>query len=451
MAEPRRRGRPAGSNFLREHAARSERAAHQNQHEHSDSRSGIEHARFVLQQQRAARASEVQSRPETVFGVARGSGSQDVLTQYGDLHSINTVGSTLQHDMLKSMAHSITSDRVSCSDQELVSVQLSGEMPNMNLSNLGKTTKESNIPTRFLAIGQAVLEMFYIAWNLLFRMLIKMCRNTDYDPELTSRPLVACVRLRYDETPTKVRVDDPQTDGAPSTSCNATHAKIFQVECAVGTLVQTTNNRTKETTRSFVFGEIPTPLYALQTTNGANTAAALSDVLQSLPEFQDLCRDSKFSFRHSCSDQAPANMKAERLLNSQFGDSMKLIHTLCDVHKLYRCTRTSMSGVDQDVSGLLSFALSLGDPGSIPILHQSLAKIFLKRLVPCPILRVSFVMCYLYHTRINSTVVLLVRRFLLFALIRCCRSLAVAANSTYIIYFFCIHIDYIDIDMIYII
>ena len=364
------------------------RAAQQHQQESQrEATSAIERAREALKQKRDRARQERESQPSSVCGIAN-TGTSHVLASFGDLHTINAVGDELQHKLVKTMAHAMKSENhIQCSDTELASVQMTGDFLSMNYKALARTTGEHNIPRRVLAIGQALLEMSYYVWNLLFMMILNMCKSPG--DVFSTRPLLTCVRLRYDETPSKVRVDDPSglahSDDShtveTSTSCQ--HAKVLQIECLVGVLLQDHDLSTGATLHTFISGEIPVPLFALHSTSGENTASALRQVLQSLPMVHETCRDSTFSFRHSSSDAAGANLKAERILSSEFRH-MTHIPILCDIHKLHRATRSSMGGADFDVSGLLSFALALSEAGSVQRLHQVLGKIIMKRLVPHP-------------------------------------------------------------------
>lgn len=386
MAERERpkRGRPVGSNFFRSAARAAARVAHDHQEQQQPQLSHlspIEYARHVLHEKREAKKQPGQ--PSSVFGIK--GDRLNILTAYGDLHSISSIGNNEQHKLMRAMVQS-RADGICCEDTELVSVHLSGDLTTMNFANLSKTTKEHNITNKVLAFGQALLDTSCFAWNVLFMMLLKMCCQQQ-TVDNGKRPLMTCVRLRYDETPSKVRVDDPQisigegTEKTEKISSSSLHAKVLQTECMVGVLIQNINTSDGTKTHTFVSGQVATPLRALHRVTGANTAAALEEVLTSLPTLRDIAGQSKFNFRHSCSDQATANMKAERILSSKFREFTD-VHTLCDVHKLFRCTKSSMSAVDRDVSGLLSFAFSVGAPGSVSRLHQCLAKIFAERLVP---------------------------------------------------------------------
>ena len=417
------RGRPVGSDVFRRVARARERAAAEAELPQAAAlavRTSIEKARDALAEKRRQKQLVEQVQ---VFDIPKGSNHH--LMQFGDLESMSTIQDDLQQKLVKSAMHAIRSDH-QCSEQELASVQLNPEIQTMSFKTLASTTGDSNVNKKFLAIGQAFLETACFLWNLLFAMLVKVSNCTRFDGafghsdssssgsgDLQSvQPLLTCIRLRYDETPTKVRVDDPRVKqilgggrssqivmhlDEESKSTSSLHAKILQTECFVGVLMQYRSQKTGETKYSFISGQVPTPLCALKSTTGANTAAALHRIMDRLPAVQELSRHSKFSVRHSCSDQAGANIKAERFLSDDFPHMSKL-HTLCDVHKLYRVTRSSMTVIDFDISGLLSFALSMGEPGSVSTIHQSLVRIFMKKLVPwpLPLPRLMLLVCCLH-------------------------------------------------------
>lgn len=203
------------------------------------------------------------------------------------------------------------------------------------------------------------------------------------------KPILLCIRLRFDETPTRVRivanssecvvdgaVETPQ--GAPSSESSSLHTKVMQVEYGLGLLWYDYDSKKY----NWIFGEVPTALRAVQSTNGANTAKCLRDVIDSVPGLQNFAfeEDFKFCIRHSCSDAYSANFVAERMLTREM-PSWVSAHTLCDVHKLYTATKTSMATVDWDVSGLLNLSLALSGAGSISTLRQILARLFGEKLV----------------------------------------------------------------------
>ena len=158
------------------------------------------------------------------------------------------------------------------------------------------------------------------------------------------------------------------------------HTKVMQVEYSIGVL---THDKTKglEGEYNFIFGQLAAPLKAVQSTNGVCTYQCLKDTMDSIPGLVGFasCEDFKFLLRHSCTDSYRANFVAERLLSQDMPGWVSL-HSVCDIHRVYTCTKTSMATVDFDVSGLLNTALALNDAGVVSKLHQILAKIFGQRL-----------------------------------------------------------------------
>ena len=344
--------------------------------------SSIEYARKILQEKRKRREDEL-----ALLSAATGTPSNipkhehDALREYGDFISTHTVGSELQAKLFQAVG-TARSQNI-CTDDAVVDNALNGSMQTMSFRALQSITKESNLGRRLVAIARAVLEAGFYLWALFFVLIMKMC-NTDNAAGGDSRfkLLLCCVVLRYDETPTRVRVDesndlnclDSDLLQEPS-STSATHAKILQVEQGFGVLLVDSSTGTY----SFVKGQVPTGLFALKSPDGKTTSKALLRVLKSINGLKDIGRKCKFRVRHSCTDQAKSNYSAERLVTAQFPDWL-LHHTPCDVHRLYRCTRTAMCGLDHDVSGMLSFALALGAPGSAASLRNKLSQIIARRL-----------------------------------------------------------------------
>lgn len=204
------------------------------------------------------------------------------------------------------------------------------------------------------------------------------------------RPVMCIVRLKYDETPTKVRVSSRATESINlqeatvekvantnvlGTETSATHAKVFQIEQSLGVLVEDL----KRNRYMWTFGHLPASLYGLERTTGEHTFLALQDSIQSVPAYMTLNTKYPINIRHSCSDRYTANKKAESLLNAVFPETT-LVHLFCDVHRLYTCTKNSMSIADRDVSGCLAFALGFGEPGLVATMRQALARILISKL-----------------------------------------------------------------------
>ena len=160
------------------------------------------------------------------------------------------------------------------------------------------------------------------------------------------------------------------------TETTSLHTKVLQVEAAIGVLVEDT----QAGRYNWVFGEIPTSLFALESTTARNTAAALHLVMGSTPDLRNMAQDFKFSIRHTCSDKYAANVAAERIMTSDYPE-LVFSHTFCAVHRLFTCTAAAMSSADADVTGLLNLALATGRSGSVAGLQQTLSKILAEHLV----------------------------------------------------------------------
>ena len=200
------------------------------------------------------------------------------------------------------------------------------------------------------------------------------------------RPVMIFMRLKFDETPTRVRLVEPCFDSLTPTACleempgatsSSLHTKVMQIEFAMGVLSFDTQNDQY----TWIFGELPTALRAVQSTNGLTTFKCLKDVINSVPGYVDFAweQDFKLHVRHCCSDSYSANFLAERLLKQDM-PSWISADTVCDVHRLYTATKTAMSTVDYDISGLLNLSLALSGAGTVSTLRKILARIFGRRL-----------------------------------------------------------------------
>ncbi|CAE7402624.1 unnamed protein product [Symbiodinium necroappetens] len=211
--------------------------------------------------------------------------------------------------------------------------------------------------------------------------------------DATVQPVLFVFRLRYDETPSRVRVLEPRKGGVDLATCTAeeavksnvlgqqsggSHTKVMQTELSVGMLVHHKQNMQY----TWLQGRIPTYLQALQSTSAANTYACLKKVLDTVPDLHSFASDADIPMRLrlSCTDRFTSNIAAERGLSAMFHET-EFVHTFCDVHKAYSASKAGMSRVEFDVSGLLAFSLGYSEPGAVSLFHQALARIFARDLV----------------------------------------------------------------------
>ncbi len=304
------------------------------------------------------------------------------------------LGLPLHMDLHNALLKTINVDTDTCSDS-LVQLQLEGAMSGMSFKAFDKVVGNgdtNNTNTRVLAVASAIFELTIFFWSALLFMFA--------EAEATIRPiLLLVVRVRYDETPTRVRLKDPQLKEGNTVSkdhaaafqqlsvdqlveqnvlgseTSSDYAKIFQIELCIGALVYDVGR----CRYVWTFGQLPTALYGLESTNGRNTFLSLQDAIQSLPEYEKISQKSQISIRHSCSDRYTANTTAEKYLCDKYRD-VTLVHLYCDIHRLFSCVKGSMSVVERDVSGCLAFAFAFGEAGGVPKMRRELARILLKQL-----------------------------------------------------------------------
>ena len=379
----KKRGRPLGhlgSSLLRQEL--------QNpiEEEHGKKQSSIERAR-------EARARNVAMRKEQ-RALAASSGLTDhsaaecgmnALVEFGPMQMLVEVGQELHQDLARAYVK-CCQEQIGPEDP-LVEHQLDSAMSSMSARVLEDKVKETGVRLRVISIASAMLEYCAYLWATFLFALQRMWSSS----ESIVQPIAFIVRLRYDETPTRVRVQDStdeivnlesaslqQLAEAMPSEAASLHAKIMQVEMSLSMLLY--NSRAKQF--NAVQGIMPTTLFAVQSTTGQNTLKCLEQVLRSIPGLKDVADDPNwtFSLRHTCTDKYAANISAERGL-SEIWSKQPLVHLFCDIHKLYNATKSSMSVADADASGLLALTLGWSESGSVATFRQALCKIFSRKLV----------------------------------------------------------------------
>ena len=254
------------------------------------------------------------------------------LAKLGDLQAVSESASDLQWKFLQCML-AAKKNQIDTDEDPLFKRMTEGSLTTSSFRAVSEELKEKNIGRRTLSMASAFLEFSCYMVNMLICMITNICCSS----RGAFQPIMVFLKLRYDETPTKVRVQDPAVDlqhaaigsitdplqaTAPS-EVDSLHAKIFQMECTVGLLFQDCNSRKC----TYMSVGVPTALVPLESTTGENIEAALMNVIDTIPAVKD-CKSFKLRIRHSCSDQATSNFKAERLLTQKL-PSMTTCHTLC--------------------------------------------------------------------------------------------------------------------------
>ena len=355
----------------------------------------------------------------------------ELLRPFGEETGLRHSGSDLQRTLMSAAACSF---EAKCRDKSLeelpdkfMELHLNGQAARSNHSTLTALTGEKNLGRRMITLSSAVLEGSCYLLGLMLCLISTICL-TSAQLARPFRPLLFVLRLRYDETPTKVRVEDPgaeenevvpferdcepakkplqgpgsqqvadvvrdlqpalQSAGAAASVVHTSmmpvtatghHSKILQVEMSVGLLLAQGNG--DDARFHFISTQAPTALYALEKNNAQNIKQALSDCVNSVPELRRVSGEFKLRVRHSCTDRAGANFAAERLLQTELDNAFSFTHTPCDVHKLYSATKNGMAVTEPDVSGMLALALGTADHGAVTRMRQVLARILARRLV----------------------------------------------------------------------
>ena len=400
--KPYKTGRPKGTvgggNFWRNVRQQSE--LHSADEESGPTPGSIEYARACLQKK-----IQEKQRQDAETGALQGfrpaerkdDAKTGALQGFGPAASLDLLGSSLQHKTYEAMKLASTDGAILVDEgekeDEFVNFHISGDHQLAMSGKAQKTFwKNTSHPERRLhSIASAILQLCGFLWGAFLTMLCNMGQPFGLDATTESgehklfNRILSAFKLRYDETPTKVRVVDPHAINMDSKanqpidpgalSSASLQAKILQVELSMGVLFQDGKGR-----YCWVRSKFPTSLYALDSTSGENIHHCLADCLRVIPDFQRTSQTFKMSVRHSCTDRAPANYKAERLLGNDYS-WMWHVHTACDVHRLSTATQVAMTSVGFDTSGILSVGLAMQDLGAASGLQQVLAKILARSLV----------------------------------------------------------------------
>ena len=207
------------------------------------------------------------------------------------------------------------------------------------------------------------------------------------------RPVLLVRRLRYDETPTKIRlpktVPKEHVEGGvaeamildPDKKTDVVeHAKVLQTEFQISLLVQDveTSEYILKTAR------VPTALQAVDRTTAENTKACVEATMARVPEFQRISRKFPFLVHHAVTDKFSANLKTENALKSQEPQYVKH-HVMCSVHRLATCIGSANSLFQSDTAGILSVSLACREVGSAAKLRHILQDIFKQKLCIRPV------------------------------------------------------------------
>ena len=237
---------------------------------------------------------------------------------------------------------------------------------------------EGATQTFVLQVGAAIFSLGCWLWAAFLSTVEFMLLQSGYLKSY--RAVLVVLKLRYDETPSRVRVsttiEEDQHKLLSKSEANSqeacTHAKIMQVEHTQAVLLQ------RACDKSFVWytAELPTRLVAMDRTTGENTRAVLFDQVSAVPELLRILQPFDMAIRVSTCDRYSANLSAEiGLQQDGFLDGFVNVLFPCDVHKLHTCIRNANHCCDEDVSGLIHCGLTAGEVGATKTMRAILISI----------------------------------------------------------------------------
>lgn len=200
----------------------------------------------------------------------------------------------------------------------------------------------------------------------------------------THSGLLFVVKYRFDETPSKIAVDDLQSLCIPnpllhqqkSTKQSKQLCKLLQTELSLSVLVK--NKETKEP--MLVSVSVPTPLQVLDRTTAKNIKQSLEQSLNAVPGYDAVanrCELRTFLFN---ADEYPANDLAEFGMQAARHDSGWVrLSTFCDVHKASTCQGRVFDLSGPTISAVINFGLSMSPAGSVGKLQAMLGDILSSR------------------------------------------------------------------------
>ena len=414
----RGRGRPVGSRLMREkRKAAADAAASLEQEVVSPELTSIEKAREALQaKRRREAASTADKRPAVASGR---------LQAFGNVSQMASIGSTVQLNLLAAAAQSREDLTAEAATTDVLGAHLEGRLLTTPWKALSQLFKESpsTVASKARAAGAAVVEMGSWLWSSMCTFLQPL-----FDPALQApgvrprfRAVLYVMRLRYDETPSRVRVLTSNKHGSivlphargraegaasalvrntefveslqPSSGTAAGHeskqrqvaelveastqSKILQTEHCTGMLFQDTSSKQF----FWLFGEMPTWLIPVDRCTGETTRRCVMDVVEAAPEMRRVWTCFETKLRVSVTDRFGANARCEAGLSQEgFLPEFGFTHVACDVHRLSTSIGASTLLAADDVAGVLSTGLATGSLGATRQLREHLASIFLEEL-----------------------------------------------------------------------
>lgn len=178
--------------------------------------------------------------------------------------------------------------------------------PYRGYCSMKQTSTEFNTTEHLVSHGlirsaSAVKNLSSSMWNSLLRKVQGMVRDA-----CTHNGILMIAKIRFDETPSKIKVADLDAVGLPAPHVQAgsskSLAKILQSELEVAFVLQDVSDKSY----FMVSGKIPTPLQVLDKQTSKNMRQALEDTLK-LDEFEAMSKDFKHRLFLFAADEFSSN------------------------------------------------------------------------------------------------------------------------------------------------
>ena len=296
--------------------------------------------------------------------------SWNVMLQIGS--GASRIVALAAHDAIKKLEEKEggTNDFYKCLDAETeLSVSLIFE-PNRHHysdSHLASMTGQSRKHVRAALnnAGVAALLCAGSLWGTLFHSICQKVSAGEWEPILFVK------KTRYDETPSKLRLDSEGGSKTAGTQEQAKFAKAFQFELSFHVLVR---DRMSDNFLHMC-GFVPCDLTVVDRTTAECTKAVILKHLNSIPELARTANMFPTKFQLTTVDRYSANYKAEKSLQCD-DPTWKRATFACNIHRVAQVATLTSNLTESDVSGMISASLAFDTAGTLHKLRSILREIF---------------------------------------------------------------------------
>ena len=403
----RRRGRGRGRGYgsrllLQQHQQQDQQPPRQ-----QGQASQIQLARQVRENNVLARRKEQQRQIQIEHGPARP--ALQAATAYGDKGQLCHVGTALQRAMASVLVRCVESSKAKREKDpesfKLLDTLIDGNALTCSASSIANLVPGSgsraSVQEKLLDAGAASHQLC----GTLTSSFLSHVQQVMVAAGAT--PVMFFLKVKYDESPTKVRVCTVHTPASsmrpgqlilPQTcrtaaqldhflrslglskashSETARHAKVLQTQLAVAVLYS--QKQGTEERFCWMRGSVPCALQAMNKSTAENERRCLKESIHNIAEIDRLSSGFPVRIRHVCCDRYSANYKAESGLRQDF-PQWTVLHLTCDVHKLSSSISWTQTSCEREISGLLNSALVTGELGAVRKLRSLLTDLLCRQL-----------------------------------------------------------------------